>query len=415
MILDNTGQPVYYLQTPASVIDFKRQPNGWLTYFDSNVNYYIALDNSYNVVNTYQAGNGYNIDFHELQLIPNGDALFMIYDPEPVDMSSVVTFGSPTATVVGLVVQELDTSKNVVFEWRSWDHFLITDSYAYLGDPQVDYVHGNAIELDQDGNLMISSRHLSEVTKIDRRTGDIIWRLGGRNNQFTPVPTDTQWFAYQHDIRRLPNGNITLWDNRNFLPPLPPFSRAREYQLDEVNKTVTQVWEYRNTPDAFSAFMGSAQRLPNGNTLLGWGGVSTPAVIEVKPDNSKAFELSLEPSWFSYRAFRFPWQGFPTTDPTLVVTATGATTTLAYSWNGATEIGSYRIYGGDSVYPNTLLAVQPKTGFEDKTVLVGLQGLHCYFRVMPIDKWGRETRYSNEVHLTPPCEPQKKYFPLVGK
>ncbi len=122
--------------------------------------------------------------------------------------------------------------------------------------------------------------------------------------------------------------------------------------------------------------MGDIQRLPNGNSVTGWGTSSTPSIIEVKPDNSKAFELSLQPPLINYRAFRFPWQGFPTTDPTLAVTTTGVTTTLAYSWNGATEIASYRVYGGDSVYPNTLLAVQPRTGFEDRTVLVGLQGLY---------------------------------------
>ena len=79
--------------------------------------------------------------------------------------------------VVGLIIEEQDENKNVVFQWRSWDHFKITDA-TYdidLTDSVVDYVHGNAIEVDDDGNLLISSRHMDEVTKIDRQTGEIIW------------------------------------------------------------------------------------------------------------------------------------------------------------------------------------------------------------------------------------------------
>jgi hypothetical protein len=142
-----------------------------------------------------------------------------------------------------------------VFQWRSWDHFSILDGsvsgYVNLDSSLIDYVHGNAIELDMDGNLLLSSRHMNEITKIDRQTGEIIWRLGlnALNNQFTFV-NDTRGFSHQHDIRRLANGNITLFDNGNFL--VPEYSRAVEYALDEQAMTATLVWEYRNDPDAFS-------------------------------------------------------------------------------------------------------------------------------------------------------------------
>ena len=201
----------------------------------------------------------------------------------------------------GLIIQEIDENKNVVFQWRSWDHFNIVDAiYENLTAPTVDYVHGNAIEYDNDGNIMISSRHLNEITKINRSTGDIIWRIGGVNNEFTFV-NDTIPFHYQHHIRRIENGNVTLFDNGNFRTP--SFSRAVEYTLDEVNKTATLVWQYRNTPDTYGAFMGSVQRLRNGNTLIGWGGTS-PMLTEVTPSGTKALEISLPPGVFSYRAYR---------------------------------------------------------------------------------------------------------------
>jgi len=313
MILDNAGMPLFYRDFAGrgTIFDFKMQPNGLLTYFAGNQSFY-ALDSTYAVVDSFTMGNGYITDLHDLQLLPDGHALLMAYDVQPVDMSAVVAGGDPNARVIGLVLQELDEAKNVVFQWRSWDHFAITDAAPdiSLTAPTIDYVHGNAIELDQDGILLLSSRHMNEITKIDRQTGDIIWRMGLRaaNNQFTFV-NETRGFSHQHDIRRLPNGHVTLFDNGNTLTPV--FSRAVEYELDEVNKVATQVWEYRNTPDAYGGFMGSVQRLESGSTMIGWGGSFwNPKLTEVRADGSKAFELGLLDSTnsFSYRAFRFPWR-----------------------------------------------------------------------------------------------------------
>jgi hypothetical protein len=161
----------------------------------------------------------------------------------------------------------------------------------------------NSIDLDNDGNLLFSSRNLEEITKINRQTGEIIWRLGGRNNQFTFV-NDTLGFTRQHAIRRIPNGHITLFDNGDY--HRPPFSRVVEYELNESARIATLTWQYHNTPDIFSEIMGYAQRLDNGNTLIGWGSAN-PSVTEVRPDGSKALELTLPPGVCSYRSYRFPW------------------------------------------------------------------------------------------------------------
>ena len=310
-LLDNRGVPLFYRSWPTLAWDFKRQPNGLLTFF-TLPGTYIALDSSYTVVDSFKTGNGYTTDAHELQLLPNGHALLMAYDWEPVGMDTVVAGGDPNALVAGLIVQELDTAKNVVFQWRSWDHFAITDMDTCIGkltDPQVDYVHGNAIAPDLDGNLLISSRHMNEITKIDRQTGDIVWRLGlnARHNQFT-FPNDPRGFSHQHDIRRLPNGDLTLFDNGNCFDPL--YSRAVEYRLDETNLTATRVWEYRGTPDVVSPFMGDVQRHPDGGTMIGWGGAAPdPKLTELHADGTKAYELGFgSPTTWSYRAYRFPWQ-----------------------------------------------------------------------------------------------------------
>ncbi|MCB0208984.1 MAG: aryl-sulfate sulfotransferase, partial [Anaerolineae bacterium] len=372
---------------------FKKQPNGQLTYWDYPARAYQAMDSSYQIVDSYQAGNGYNADGHGLRILPNGHALLMIYDLQPIDMSQIVPGGVPTATVAGLIIQELDTARNVVFEWRSWDHFEITDTSADTSKAHIDYVHGNAVEQAHDGHLLISSRNLDEITKINRQTGEVMWRMGGKKNEFTFVDDDTPFYK-QHDIHSLPNGHITLFDNGN--DRKPPYSRGVEYRLDETHKTATLIREYRNTPNIFGAVTGSIQRTANGNTFIGWGS-GWPNVTEFKSDGTKVFELTFARPNFSYRAFRFRWQGKPTTQPTLVVHTDGTTATLSYSWNGATDIVRYQIYGGNSPRPTTRIDTQIKTGFENSTVITGLDQLPYYFRVMPIDRKGNKTRYSNEV------------------
>ncbi len=349
LILDDSGEPVYYKRCLYS-LDFKRQPNGMLTYWDYGDNFFNVMDASYTVVDTVQAGNGYEINRHDLQILPSGHYLFTIYDPQPVDMSEVVAGGDPNATVIGFVVQELDASKNVVFEWRSWDHFEITDSNQDLTASTIDYVHGNSVELDSDGNLLICSRHLDEVTKIDRGTGDVIWRLGGKRNEFVFL-NDARGFSYPHDARRLSNGHLTIFDNGNTLSP--EYSRALEYAVDEDGKTVELVWEYRNVPDSFGPHWGNVQRLPNGNTMIGWGD-ATPTLTEVMTDGTKALELDLVGQISTYRAFRSPWQGNPAYPPSLLVEAESPTLTLRYSWNGATEVVSYHVRGGRTPYTATV-------------------------------------------------------------
>ncbi len=305
-ILNNDGT-VYYSKdvTPTDyVFDFQKQPNGTLTYYDNHAtkHKYYAMNNQYKIIDSFYCGNGYMTDLHELRVLPNGHALLMSYDPQIVNMSLIVPGGQPNATVIGLIIQEIDQNKNVVFQWRSWDHVAITDAnHVDLTSSRVDYIHGNAIEMDTDGNIMISSRHFSEITKINRSTGSIMWRMGGTQNQFTFINDPIQ-FSYQHSIRRIPNGNVILYDNGNYHSP--PHSRAVEYTLNELTKTATLVWSYRNTPDIFGFAMGSVQRLSNGNTLISWG-ATNPTMTEVKPTGVKALELTLPTDIYSYRTFKY--------------------------------------------------------------------------------------------------------------
>ena len=406
LILNDQGQIVYYqsVADALSAFDFKVQPNGLLSYFNQKNSTFYVLNSHYQVVNTYQAGNGYTADLHDLQLLPNGDALLMAYDDETVDMSKVVKGGQKDATVTGLVVQELDPSKNVILEWRSWDHFSFSDSTVDLTAQQIDLVHGNALALANDGNLLLSSRNLSEITKINLQTGDIIWRMGGKANMFDFA--NSQLYAFQHDVRQLPNGDITVFDNQGTQQSPAP-SLGIEYKVDETNKTATEVWNFAHLPSVFGTFMGDTQRLADGNTFLDWGAPSTAtgysyvSMTEVAPDGGILFELSFDQPYVSYRAFRFPWQGFPDTLPALAYKVDGTGIELGYSWNGATQVAQYRVYGGTSPQSLSLIEEKVKTDFETQSHYSGLPKNECYFQVAAIDHSGNEMARSKITSTDP--------------
>ncbi|MCX6143207.1 MAG: aryl-sulfate sulfotransferase [Ignavibacteriales bacterium] len=304
VMYNNQGRPVFFKNIPPTSTDFKLHENGLLTYFDAGSRKFFALDSTFAVIDSFWVQNGFTTDEHDIKFLRNGNVLLIGYDFKFFDMSQVVPGGDRNASVVVDVVQELDKKKTVVFEWKAYEHYKLTDvgPEVTLTDPSFLHSHINSIDLDLDSNLVVSARNLDEITKIDRKSGNILWRLGGKNNQFKFV-NDSIGFSAQHSASILPNGNLILFDNGLF--HVPQFSRAVEYKLDAANRTATLVWSYRNNPDVASIFWGNAQRLKNGNTFIGWG-KSDVGATEVDSRGEKVFEMSFPTDVFSYRVFRFP-------------------------------------------------------------------------------------------------------------
>jgi hypothetical protein len=285
--------------------DFKPHPNATYTYFDADKNMFFVADTNFSIVDTITAPYGYLTDGHELRQTSEGNHIFIAVDQVMMDMSTVVTNGYNLAMIIVPIVLEYDSDKNLIFEWRAIDHFKVTDAtYEDMLAPTIDSCHMNAIEFDADSNLIVSSRHMDEITKINRETGDIIWRWGGKNNEFT-LADDTMFFSHQHAIRRTPEGTYTMMDNGNFHTAPYLFSRAVEYQLDTINKISTKIWEFRHTPDVVSGAMGFVQRLQNNGTLIGWGECDSLSVTEVDANNHTLFEMWMPGQNYSYRAFKF--------------------------------------------------------------------------------------------------------------
>ena len=304
MIMDNAGVPVFYSNT-QSLGEFIC--NGLFAYrteipgMSKKYTWYLQNED-FSDEDTFQMGNGYLADNHDFQLLPNGHALMLCYDSQIIDMSEIVEGGHPAANITGAVIQELDVQKNVIFQWRSWDHIPITDTYQDVTAAIFGYIYVNSVELDKtDGNIILSCRETSEVIKISRVTGEVMWRMGGKNNEFTILNDHEEnaprYFKLQHDVRRHANGHLTMFDNGADANDMErTYSRAVEYDVNEVNKTATMVWEFRHDPDILALSGGNAIRLANGNTIVRWGDAAkvgdAPAMTEVDSNEQLVFEIT---------------------------------------------------------------------------------------------------------------------------
>ncbi len=306
MILDKYGEVTYGEGGgPDYFDDFKPNQDGTYSFYDQQNGAFFILDTNFTLINIIGATYGYVTDAHEIRVTSEGNYFILAADYEFIDMSSYVKGGFNSATVLVPIIQEFDRDSNLIFEWRTIDHFKITDAtHEDLTSNYIDFCHVNAIEFDADSNLIISCRHFDEITKIDRETGDIIWRWGGKNNQFTFVG-DTLLFSHQHAIRRTDAGTYIMFDNGNFHPPNAYYSRALEYRLDQTNKIATKIWQFRHIPDVYSLAMGYVQRLPNHNTFIGWGEADDLTVTELDPNDQTLYEMGMTDGNYTYRAYKY--------------------------------------------------------------------------------------------------------------
>ncbi len=295
--------------------NFKLLKNGnWLMlcYADKSTPFYYLYNQDLQLVDSIPLMTGkYEPDIHDAELLSNGHYLLLYNELVTMDLSKTINGGKPSATVKGCVLVETDIKGNVFWTWKALDHVKVTDvtSDIDLTASVIDLTHANSICEDGLGNIYVSFRHLDEITKINKKTGDVIWRMGGskcKNNQYTYTNDNVNGFSgfsHQHSLSILENGNFLIFDNGNM--KTPQYSRAVEYAVDQSKKTVTKVWEYRYSPDVYMSSMGSAYRLPNGNTLINSG-----RITEVRPDGTIAFEMKLKenmpdvPDAF-YRAYRY--------------------------------------------------------------------------------------------------------------
>ena len=348
-IVDGRGRPVWF-HPGGEATDFRVQSylgKPVLTWYQGGTDY--VVDSSYHVIATVHAGNGLTLDGHEFALIPQGTALITIYNYVPFDLSPIG--GPKDGIVVDGIVQEIDVATGrVLFEWHSLDHVPLDESYLPVSsDPDsYDYFHINAVNLDDDGNLLISGRHTWTVYKVERHTGRIIWRLGGKHTDFTLGPGVR--FAWQHNPLPAGANTIRLFDNENNGAPggrVMAQSRVIWIHLDATAMTATLIKAIRHPAAPSVASQGNAQALDNGDTFVGWGAVGR--VSEFDAQGRLVFDATLAGSNDTYRGYRFQWTGHPQTLPKATAHHAGRRKTTVHAiWNGATEVARWRILAGRS-------------------------------------------------------------------
>jgi Arylsulfotransferase (ASST) len=328
---------------------------------------YVILDSSYREIARVRAGNGFRGDLHEFLISPQDTALLTTYVPARTDLSSI---GGPKyGRVWDGIAQEVDIeTSRVLFEWHSLEHVGIEESYFRRPDNPYDlydYFHINSIDVDHDDNLIISSRNTCTVYKVDRNSGEVLWRLGGKKSDFEMGPgTQSAW---QHDARRHADGTITVFDN-GARPKEHDESRGIVIEIDEEKMSATLLREYTSPEKLLTTSQGNVQLLPNANVLIGWG--SAPFISEFSHEGELLFNGRFPPDVESYRAFRFPWKGHPTDAPSVVAESRSDDQAALYaSWNGATEVATWEVLAGPR--PGRLGSVKsfPRDGFET-TMLV---------------------------------------------
>ena len=308
--LDDDGVPLFYQAITGRSYDFKKHPNGQMSYALSNESGVdqIVLDPSFDesdVVNCV----GANTDHHDLLMLENGNFVAICTRQATRDLSGC---GGPSSKkVLDSILQELSPEQGLLFEWNSWDHTDCADAQRL---PSGDLAHLNSVVVDTDGDWILSLRYMSQVLKVDRTTGDVIWRLGGLSSDFDFIDDPWDGMCGQHTVARLDNGHLLAFDNGEPCGvgvPDRPQSRVVEYELDEMAMTATVVWSF-SREGQYAEHQGSAQRLDNGNTVIGWGAdMNSPKfVTEVDAAGNIVFELEAtvagESNSVSYRARRYP-------------------------------------------------------------------------------------------------------------
>lgn len=317
VIFDEKGEIVWYRAFSGEgwAVEAKQQQNGDITVFlgrsygwQPNYGRYVQVKPSGEIVRAFTASAPFYTDPHELLLSFSDTVLVAAhlfgYELQRFDLSAL---GGMSDVLLGVHTIERQTAAGVTeFRWNSAGHFSPGD-WPTQKSQTLDVVHPSSLGLDHDGNYVASFQAMDEITKIDSRTGEIIWRFGGRNNQFPIEDDPLGGFGGQHHVQVLSDGHLLLFDNQARTRPAQ--SRAVEYSLDTSAMVARMVWEYRPQPSVASPIMGSAQRLASGNTLVGFGAAGR--VAEVDGDGVAVWEGSLitdagaAPIQF-YRALRVP-------------------------------------------------------------------------------------------------------------
>ncbi len=426
LIMDNAGNPVWFLPVSSNnkqqVTDFRVQTlfgQQVLTWWQGTIAgtvpsnlpdgsplpgaYYVIENNHYQQIMTVTAQNGFTSDLHEFLITPAGTAVFISIKAVSADLTPYG--GLKNGSYVDPEIQEIDLrTGKLIFTWDMHQHVPLSDSLVpppTTAGQAWDVFHMNSLEVSPDGSqILVSARNTWTIYDIRHdQTGNILWELGGKENQFTfptaqvndstlntgpsvalPGHPPGSFFQYQHHARYVFDRNgmiagISLFDDAGQAsgPVSGPFGPGRGMVIDINLSNFTAMVQnplYYHNPDLFPNSQGDVELLSNSDEFIGWGadvqssGTSNSYYSEYTSNARVLYDAVMPGQNVSYRAYRNIWVGLPLTRPAVAVRQVGGQRTVYASWNGSTETTSWQLLAGPS--PNALKPVTttPCTGFE---------------------------------------------------
>jgi hypothetical protein len=393
MLIDRSGRLVWFDPQPKSTFDVKVQSyqgEPVITYWYGDlvgghgVGVGKIVDRTYRTIAVVGNEQRRPIDLHEFNLTSRGTALATYWDSRTYDLSPI---GGPKSGVllVGHALEIDIATGRTLLDWVSVDHVGIEESYqpSPSGSDIYDYFHINSIAEAADGNLLVSARNTWAVYKVNRQTGEVMWRLNGKRSDFR-LDKGAE-FSWQHHVRAHGTSELTVFNNA---ATSDHGSLGLLLDLDETSKRARLKQAYQHPAKFLAWTLGSIQVRPDGNVFIGWG--SQPYFSEFSASGELLVDGQFESWTRSYRTFLGEWHGKPRDKPVMLARTEpeNLNSFVVYaSWNGATEIDHWTVLAGSDAASLQPIASQAWSGFET-TIAVGSEG--PVFAVAAIDRDGNE-------------------------
>ncbi|KAI7007099.1 hypothetical protein KC355_g7456, partial [Hortaea werneckii] len=411
-IIDAEGNMVWTLDKQYgevynfAVQEYKGEP--YLTFWAGNdavgghgAGTYYMYDQSYQQYKEISGANGISADLHSFEITEDDTAVSSLYEPYKVNLEGVKGWDKDgDGYVWDALFQEIDIETGeALFQWRASDHVDFRESFVGVNkathDDPWDFFHINTIEKDAVGNYLVSARHLRAVLYVSGETGEILWKLGGKDNSFEDLSDGKATsFVGQHDVHWFDpeeRQSITMFDNgADWGGDHLHGSIGLKVGVDLEKMTTWVEQTYKHPEAVVSASQGSYQTLPNGNVVLGYG--FNGVVSEFDSNGTILCDAYFQPSSRftsgdvqSYKNLKFNWTGWPNTDPTMVL----EDDLLWVSWMGATEVRSWMFedsFNGEKDWRRNDLVM--KKGFETSFNLAD-RDVRRYVRAVALDEFGR--------------------------
>jgi EmrB/QacA subfamily drug resistance transporter len=414
MILDSNLDPVWFQPVPTNVVASNLEAQTYdgkpvLSWWQGDVTSTgeiesgedVVVNNHYQKIATLKGVDGWVLTLHEM-LIRGDDAWVTANRNVPDNLSN--DGGVSNGVLTDSAVQEysLKTGK-LLYSWDASKHIPLSDSYAIApsnGFP-FDAYHVNSISLAGNGTFLVSMRNTWAAYLVDARTGKIIWTLGGKRSSFK-VPAAAQ-FQWQHDVNLVGSNTVTMFDDHccqitgagQYLKPTAP-SRGLVLKLNTATKTATEVAQFTHDPTFNSQYMGNLQTLPGGDSWVSWGDASYMSLYS--STGKLLFDAAFPAHNMTYRAYVQKWVGLPLTLPSGAARpAHNGVTTVYASWNGATQVTSWRVLGVGAGGATKSLTTVPKDGFETSMPVTG--GSYTRFEVQALGA-GKKVLGTSKTFIT---------------